>query len=579
MADDIKLRIEAVDNASKVFKKVNDNLKKEIAVMKGSGIGQIGGVFKGALAGGVIALISAGLSTLTAKAEELSTALHKGEISAGEMTNEFAKSIPLLGGFVGIGNNIRESLLHEKADWKIALELSQKISDSMAKTLSISNANLAARKELVGIERRIATEMARQMDQNASIGMKGIAATKKAEENASAAKIASLKEEADTAVQTANAKNKKAYDDLKAQARAEREAINNSTNTQERKQELIYQANERVNMQARALQETYKANNAVAETAAKRAADLEVMEKDRSSKAMALIDAEYQLDKTRVQRETMNQMARDSATAAENELRIQGKAYEADLAALKSSLTAKEQAIDEQVKAAVYENPDMKAEIETKAAAEKLVAQKDAQYQERALKKAHMIEVAQMTFEAVARNKQTAAIADEWELRRQGKSGTAARAEINRQGAEKIAAVQQETKIKIQQDATNKALYEKQAASRIAGIQQETNVGLYELEARQRREAMVLRLAQGGITGRLTGTAIASQEKNLPTHWMDQNRKATSAAPTTPSQGPAFQQREKTNTLLEKMNKFFEKNPVIASMLGQSAGNYGTTGA
>lgn len=71
-----------------------------------------------AVGGGVVAgLTVAGqqLSALTGKAVQLSDAFREGRITAGEMTESLARSIPILGGFWEAGRNIRELMTGEEA--------------------------------------------------------------------------------------------------------------------------------------------------------------------------------------------------------------------------------------------------------------------------------------------------------------------------------------------------------------------------------------------------------------------------------------------------------------------------------
>lgn len=136
---------------------VLETLKRSFG--RGSAFQETGELLKGA--GVVAGLTIAGevLKNATGKAVELKNALVEGKMSGGEMANEFAKSLPILGGIVEAGANIHELFTSEKFILKQWEELNTELGVSIKRMYDLKAATEAFKKSseesVAGAERGI----------------------------------------------------------------------------------------------------------------------------------------------------------------------------------------------------------------------------------------------------------------------------------------------------------------------------------------------------------------------------------------------------------------------------------------
>lgn len=107
---DSRAEIGKTDNT---FKGLLKSLKSDFG--KSSVLGQSLKLAAGGGAVGALSGLGRTLSEATAKALELSDAFKAGRISLGELVEQAARGVPVLGGFFQTGRNIREFFTHEEA--------------------------------------------------------------------------------------------------------------------------------------------------------------------------------------------------------------------------------------------------------------------------------------------------------------------------------------------------------------------------------------------------------------------------------------------------------------------------------
>jgi hypothetical protein len=116
-------------------------------------------LLRGGGALGLFTLVGDGLKDLTAKMVELNKEFEKGEVDAAGVAVEIGKSIPMLGGFVAAGQNIRELLTHEKQQID---DINQEIragNELMELRLRIQRDQLKAQEDLAERQRKATEEL------------------------------------------------------------------------------------------------------------------------------------------------------------------------------------------------------------------------------------------------------------------------------------------------------------------------------------------------------------------------------------------------------------------------------------
>lgn len=108
---------EAVPKVEASSSKIKDALKSIKAEGgRGSSIGQLGQLLRGAGAVAGITILTRELAAATGKAADLATQLRLGKISGGEFAEQMAASVPILGQAWQAGRNIREIITGENAE-------------------------------------------------------------------------------------------------------------------------------------------------------------------------------------------------------------------------------------------------------------------------------------------------------------------------------------------------------------------------------------------------------------------------------------------------------------------------------
>ena len=116
----------AIEDVKQDVKKLDaplDSLKAKLNSLKQQGgsrssLGQLAKIAEGGGAVMAVSMIGAELDKATAKAVELSDQFRKGEVDAAGIAVGIGESLPVIGGFVSAGQNIRELFTHEKAEIK-----------------------------------------------------------------------------------------------------------------------------------------------------------------------------------------------------------------------------------------------------------------------------------------------------------------------------------------------------------------------------------------------------------------------------------------------------------------------------
>lgn len=127
---------------------------------RGSTLDDLGKTLAGAGALAGITLLGEQVAGVTGKVRELSEAFSKGEISAAGMAAKIGESLPVIGGFVKAGQDIREMFTHEQAQID-HINASIKAEESaMAAVVTAHEHQLAAQKQITEELRRSNQELA-----------------------------------------------------------------------------------------------------------------------------------------------------------------------------------------------------------------------------------------------------------------------------------------------------------------------------------------------------------------------------------------------------------------------------------
>src|SRR5687768_13054199 len=120
MATQYEIIVAAKNQTAAGLKSVERDVGGTLKRLKGqfgeeSALGNIGKLLTGAGAVAGITLIGRALSDASAKAVELKDAFNAGTIGAGELADQLARSVPILGQLYTAGRNLRELFTGEQA--------------------------------------------------------------------------------------------------------------------------------------------------------------------------------------------------------------------------------------------------------------------------------------------------------------------------------------------------------------------------------------------------------------------------------------------------------------------------------
>jgi hypothetical protein len=110
------------------------------------------------------------VADITEKVESFETKIRSGEQDWKGMAVAIGESIPVIGGFVKAGQNIREMFTHEKAELAAINELAEATTASKERELAMS-------RELAGLRRQYWAEERSAVRDIGLIGLRGVTAT------------------------------------------------------------------------------------------------------------------------------------------------------------------------------------------------------------------------------------------------------------------------------------------------------------------------------------------------------------------------------------------------------------------
>ncbi|HQY89236.1 MAG TPA: hypothetical protein PK402_11300, partial [Tepidisphaeraceae bacterium] len=134
----LEVLIKAIDGYSPTFGKFGndlDTMKQKLSSLdsqfgESSNFGKMMKIMQGGGAAAGLNMAGRVLEDVTGKAIELRDALDAGEITAGEMADELARSVPILGNIYSAGANIHELITGAQAELRRTLSVEQSIEDA-----------------------------------------------------------------------------------------------------------------------------------------------------------------------------------------------------------------------------------------------------------------------------------------------------------------------------------------------------------------------------------------------------------------------------------------------------------------